>query len=73
MFNAAVAGELRAARARAQLTIQDLVDATGISKSAVLNYLNGKRDIPVATFVELCRALGASPRSIFETAEKIGE
>lgn len=72
-FNAAVAEELRAQRARTKQTIQDLVDATGLSKSAVLNYLNGKRDIPVPMLVELCRALDVSPRVIFENAEKVSK
>lgn len=67
-FNAAVAAELRAERGRSQLTIDALVQATGLSKSAVLNYLNGKRDIPTPAFMELASALGADPRVIFDRA-----
>lgn len=69
-FNTAVAAELRAERGRKQITIDSLTTATELSKSAVLNYLNGKRDIPTPAFVELCRALGVSPRLIFERAEE---
>ncbi len=69
-FNAAVAAELRAERGRTMITIDALVENTGLSKSAVLNYLNNKRDIPTPAFVELCRALGISPRVIFERAEE---
>ena len=72
-FGTAVAAELRAERARGQLTIGDLVNATPLSKSAVLNYLNGHRDIPMPAFVELCEALSVSPRVIFERAEKAAE
>lgn len=69
-FNAAVAAELRAERGRNKVTIDWLVATTGLSKSAVLNYLNAKRDIPTPAFVELCRALSVSPRVIFERAEE---
>lgn len=68
-FNAAVAAELRAERGRKQLTIDSLVTTTGLSKSAVLNYLNGKRDIPTPALVELARALDVDPRLVFERAE----
>ncbi len=68
-FNQAVGAELRAQRGRKKLTIADLVTATGLSKSAVLNYLNGIRDIPVPAYMELCLALGVSPTLIFDRAE----
>ena len=68
-FNNAVAAELRAERARKQITFDALAAKTELSKSAVLNYFNGKRDIPTPAFVELCRALDVSPRIIFERAE----
>ena len=69
-FNRAVATELRAERARTQQTVSDLVAQTGLSKSAVLNYLNGHRDIPVPALMDLCRALGVDPHVIFERAEQ---
>lgn len=72
-FNAAVAAELRAQRGRVQMTIEQLVAATGLSKSAVLNYLNGKRDIPTPALVELCGALSVSPQAIFVSAENAVE
>lgn len=69
-FNAAVAAELRAQRAKTRLTVDGLVAVTGYAKSTVLNYLNGKRDIPLPALAELCRALGVDPRVIFERAEQ---
>ncbi|WP_277602281.1 helix-turn-helix domain-containing protein [Microbacterium esteraromaticum] len=69
-FNAAVAAELRAQRGRIQMTIDTLVRHTGLSKSAVLNYLNGKRDIPVPALFALCSALNVSPHQIFDLAER---
>ena len=67
-YNAALAAELRAERGRKQITIDKLVTETGLSKSAVLNYLNSKRDIPVPALLELCRALNVSPRVLFDRA-----
>lgn len=69
-FNAAVAAELRAQRAKTRLTIDGLVAATGYAKSTVLNYLNGHRDIPLPALVELCRALSVDARVIFERAQE---
>lgn len=68
-FNAAVAAELRAQRGRTKLTIDSLATRTGLSKSAVLNYLNAKRDIPMPAFHSLTSALGISPASVMEFAE----
>lgn len=68
-FNSAVAAELRAQRARGKKTIDEVVQQSGISKSAVLNYMNGKRDVPLPALVELCRVLGVSPQTIFDRAE----
>lgn len=68
-YNQAVAAELRAERGRKRVTVEFLVKTTGLSKSAVLNYLNGKRDIPTPAFVEISLALGADPRVIFDRAE----
>ncbi|WP_437582684.1 helix-turn-helix domain-containing protein [Paramicrobacterium sp. CJ85] len=64
----AVSAELRAERGRTRYTIADIVESTGLSKSAVLNYLNGKRDIPTSAFLDLCRALDADPRVILDRA-----
>lgn len=69
-FNAAVAAELRGQRAKARITVDALVAKTGYAKTTVLNYLNGKRDIPLPALAELCRALDVDPRLIFELAEK---
>jgi transcriptional regulator with XRE-family HTH domain len=69
-FNSAIAGELRAQRARISMTVDELVEKSGLSKSAVLYYLNEKRQIPVPAFFELCRALDVQPSELFEAAQK---
>lgn len=52
------------------MTFDELAEQTGMAKTTVLNYLNGKRDIPMGAFAELCRALGASQVEIFTIAQK---
>ncbi|MCJ1709292.1 helix-turn-helix domain-containing protein [Microbacterium sp. VKM Ac-2923] len=69
-FSQAVASELRAERARKQKTVASIAEATGLSKSAVLHYLNGKRGIPTSAFALICRAMAVSPLLIFERAEE---
>lgn len=69
-FAAAVAAELRAERSRQQISYDAIVEATGLSKSAVLRYLKGERDIPLPAFFALCDAIGLSPTLIFERAEE---
>lgn len=69
-FNAAVAAELRAQRGRVKVTIDTLVRETHLSKSAVLNYLNDRRDIPMHALYSLCRVLGISPADVMDLAER---
>lgn len=52
------------------MTFDALVAETGYAKTTVLNYLNGKRDIPLPALAELCRALDVDPRVIFDRAEE---
>lgn len=68
LFNAAVAAELRAERARTRLTVREIIERTGISKSSVLNYLNGQRDIPVPALFEICAVLGVDSGDILDRA-----
>lgn len=72
-FSNAVAGELRAQRARVKITFDQLTERTGMAKTTVLNYLNGRRDIPIPAFIALCEALSVSPGDIFDAAEKAVE
>lgn len=69
-FNAAVAAELRGQRARTRMTVDQVATETGFAKSTVLNYLNGKRDIPIPALADLCRVMNIDARSVFEAAEK---
>ena len=68
-FGIAIAAELRAQRARKRITFDTLAARAGMAKSTALNYLNGKREIPVVAFVDLCEALEVDPRTIFTAAQ----
>ena len=69
-FALAVSDELRAERARVKKTIDQIVTDTGYAKTTVLNYLNGKRDIPLSALREICRSLGVDPRVIVSRADE---
>lgn len=68
-FGQAVAAELRAARGRKDITLEALAEMVGLSRSAATNYLKGRREIPMSTFLALCRALDVSPREVFQAAQ----
>ena len=52
-----VAAELRAQRARREMTIDDLASRAELSRSAVAAALKGRQAIAMEAFVALCRAL----------------
>lgn len=68
--NLAVAAELRAQRARVRISFDDLAKITGLSKTTVLHYLNGKRSIPLPALALLCRALDIEMQDVFVLAQK---
>lgn len=68
-LNAAVAAELRRERAAQQVTIETLVERTGLSRSTVLNSLNAKRLLGVEAVAAIAQALGVSVTTIFARAE----
>lgn len=69
LLNAAVADEFRAQRAREDITIAQLVTATGISKRQILRLLHAEVDIDVRDIAHLCRALNADPVEIIQRAQ----
>lgn len=68
-LNAAVATELRRERAAQQITIDTIVELTGLSRSTVLNTLNAKRLLGVEAVAAIAQALGVSVTTIFSRAE----
>lgn len=68
-LNAAVAAQLRAERAAADLTMQQLADRAEIPLVSVQRYLRAKRDIDIATLYALCEALGVEPFDVVAAAQ----
>lgn len=66
--NLAVAAELRAQRARVRVSFDELAEKTGLAKTTVLNYLNGKRSIPLPALAVLCLALEIGMDEVFVLA-----
>lgn len=69
-FDTAVATELRAQRARVRVTYDALVVGTGLAKTTLINYLEGRRAIPLAAFADICRALSVDQRDVFTAAQQ---
>lgn len=72
-FGDAVATELRAQRARVRISYESLVEATGLARSTLANYLEGRRQIPLEAFIDICAALHVEPRDIFAAAQQVIE
>ena len=70
LFNEAVATELRAQRARVRVTYDELTRMAGLAKSTLINYLEGRRDIPLPAFADICRALSVDQREVFAAAQQ---
>ena len=69
---AALAGELRAERARLNLTFDELSSLSGIPRRTLVRYLNGERtrSIPLPALRALAHALGLRTSAILERAER---
>lgn len=67
--NKAIAAELRAVRARADMTQRQVYELAGISRSTYLRYENNERDITVDSLAAICKALGISVGDLIRNAE----
>lgn len=72
-FNAALAAELRAQRARKKMTYDEIAEKVGFSKVTVLRYLNEQREMGMTSFVDLCLALDADPEELFRIAQEAAQ
>jgi transcriptional regulator with XRE-family HTH domain len=60
----AFAGNLRAERARAAITQQELADRAGITRNAVISYEGGATTPNIETLIRLADALSIDPASL---------
>lgn len=69
-FNAAVGRQLRAEIAAARSSIAAMARSIGIARSALDNYVTGKRAIPVPVVYAVCATLGLEPHVLISRAEE---
>ncbi|MEU8895476.1 helix-turn-helix transcriptional regulator [Nocardia sp. NPDC048505] len=67
-INRAVGNELRAARARRDLTRQQLADQTGLAVSTIQRFENGERSPDMPQLLALCTAFEVSVQSFVDLA-----
>lgn len=66
---AAIAAELRAARARRGMTRDELAERAGVSRSAVFRIERGERVVRMDQLFQLAAALDADPADILQQAQ----
>ena len=69
-FNAAVGRQLRAEIAAAGSSIAAMAREAGIARSALDNYVTGKRSIPVPVVYTVCAIVNVAPHLVFARAEE---
>lgn len=67
-INEAVAAQLRAERAIARLTMDEVAARGVVSKSTLVRYEKGEREIPVSAVAALAEIYGITARKIFNEA-----
>lgn len=68
-FNAAVGRQLRAEIAASRSSIAAMARDIGYARSALDNYVTGKRSIPVPVVYAVCAELGIAPHVLVSRAE----
>ncbi len=69
-FNAAVGRQLRAEIAASRSSIAAMARTIGIARSALDNYVTGKRAIPVPIVYSVCAELNVEPHVLLARAEE---
>ena len=69
-FNAAVGRQLHGEIAAGGSSIAGMSRTIGIARSALDNYVRGKRSIPVPILYDICTALGIEPHLVLTRAEE---
>ena len=68
-----IAGELRAQRARLDLTFDQVAEASGVKRGSVVRAMSGKSDIAIDVLIPLCRALRLDAGKILDEAATVAE
>lgn len=70
LFNAAVGRQLRAEIAAAGSSIAAMARDAGVARSALDNYVTGKRAIPVPVVYTVCAIINVAPHLVLARAEE---
>lgn len=70
LFNAAVGRQLRAEIAAAGSSIAAMARDAGVARSALDNYVTGKRAIPVPLVYNVCAIINVAPHLVLARAEE---
>jgi transcriptional regulator with XRE-family HTH domain len=70
-YEAAFAAELRAERARKQMTFDALERATEINKRTLMRLFDGERDLRSKQMMLICAALGVDPKEFVGRVEAV--
>ena len=65
----AITRQMQAERAANGMTYADIAREASMTEQTVMRYLTGKRDMPMAAFLDICKALGFEPRELVLLAE----
>lgn len=67
-FTNALAAELRGEMAAQGVTLDEMAERIGSSKSSVYRYLKGTRELPMPAYYAMTSTLGVSPADIMGAA-----
>ena len=68
-LSVALATQLRAERAAANMTVEELARRSGVSRNSLLAVLNGQRPADVSQLDAICKALGVPMILMWERTE----
>lgn len=68
-ISSAIRAEMAAARPR-KLAQVELAGQVGISRDALINYLSGRREMPILVFLKIAEELKVSPQWILDEADR---
>lgn len=66
-----IAGELRAQRARLDLTFDQVADMSGVKRGSVVRAMSGKSAITIDVMIPLCRALRLDVGKLLDEAAAV--
>lgn len=70
IFHDALSAQLRAEKAAAQLSLDELAEKSGVPRPTLQRYIAGERDIPSSRLDHIAHALGLTTSDLVARAEE---